>query len=217
VDFVHSGTVKDKDGRAGTIVSASAYGLPQAAQVTVALENGQQVLVPAELLVAQPDGSYYLPLCLAELERSGSELYSDQSIIHVMPVIIEEPAIQKRVVETGKVRITKVVHNHEEYLDVPLMQEEVEITRVPMQRVVDGPIPVRHEGDTMIVSLVEEVLVVEKRLLLTEELHIRTQRRETHQPQRVTLRREEACVERIDLAEKSLKEKTYGKDTGGTV
>jgi hypothetical protein len=48
--------------------------------------------------------------------------------------------------------------------------------------VVDGPMPVRYEGgDTRIVSLLQEVLVVEKQRRLTKDLHIRTQRVETHQ------------------------------------
>jgi stress response protein YsnF len=48
-----------------------------------------------------------------------------------------------------------------------------------------------------IISLVEEVLVVEKRWMLREEIHIRTQRLETHQPQRITLRSEDVHVERV--------------------
>jgi len=50
----------------------------------------------------------------------------------------------------------------------------------------------------MIVPILEEVVVVEKRLMLKEELHISKQRIETHKPQRVTLRSEEVNVERID-------------------
>ena len=71
-----------------------------------------------------------------------------------------------------------------------------------MQRVVDGPVPVREENGTTIISIVEEVLVVEKRLMLREEIHIRKQRIETHQPQRVTLRSEEVRVERIPSGDK---------------
>ncbi|MDB5301088.1 MAG: hypothetical protein JWO87_2751, partial [Phycisphaerales bacterium] len=56
---------------------------------------------------------------------------------------------------------------------------------------------VRREGDTLIVPLVEEVLVVEKRLVLREEVRVTTRRSQTHQPQRVTLRSEEAEIERI--------------------
>jgi uncharacterized protein (TIGR02271 family) len=56
---------------------------------------------------------------------------------------------------------------------------------------------VRHVGDTMIIPLLEEVLVVEKRLMLKEELHVRKESVETHRPQRVMLRSEEAFVERV--------------------
>jgi stress response protein YsnF len=69
--------------------------------------------------------------------------------------------------------------------------------------VVDGLIPVRTEGDTTILSLVEEVLVVEKRWMLREEIHIRTQRIETHQPQRITLRSEDVQVERVPHADEN--------------
>jgi uncharacterized protein (TIGR02271 family) len=104
-------------------------------------------------------------------------------------------------VETGKVRITKVVHEREAVVDAALFHDKVAITRVPMQRVVDGPVPVREENGTTIISVVEEVLVVEKRLMLREEIHIRKQRIETHQPQRITLRSEEVQVERVPHAD----------------
>jgi stress response protein YsnF len=77
------------------------------------------------------------------------------------------------------------------------MREEVQVKRVPINRVVEAPVPVRHVGNTMIISLLEEVLVVEKRLMLKEELHITKGEIETYKPQRVTLRNEEAVVERV--------------------
>jgi len=89
------------------------------------------------------------------------------------------------------------VHEREEIVDEPLIREEVQIKRVPVNRVVDGPVPVKHIGNTMIISLLEEVLVVEKRLMLKEELHITKGEVETYKPQRVTLRSEEAVVERV--------------------
>ena len=103
-----------------------------------------------------------------------------------------------RPVETGRVRIRKVVHEREALVDPPLLREEVIIERVPVNRVVEGPIPVRYEGDTMIVSVLEEVLVVETRLLLTEEVRITTRRTETHTPARVMLRHEDVTIERVD-------------------
>jgi uncharacterized protein (TIGR02271 family) len=119
----------------------------------------------------------------------------------VVPVLVEELEVQKRLVETGKVRITKVVRKREATVDAPLWHDQVAITRVPIQRVVEGPVPVREEHGTTIISVVEEVLVVEKRWMLREEIHIRQQRIETHQPQRITLRSEEVQVERVPHAD----------------
>ena len=119
----------------------------------------------------------------------------------MVPVLAEELEVQKRRVETSTVRLTKVIHEREVEINEPLWREEVEVTRVPMQRVVEGPVPVREEDGTTIISRVEEVLVVEKRWMLREEIHIRQQRREIHQPQRITLRSEEVQVERVPHAE----------------
>jgi uncharacterized protein (TIGR02271 family) len=169
--------------------------------VVVQTESGQQFLVPTDLLVQQPDGSYSLPRRLAELEHYGSEHSVHQDEPLVVPVLREELDVQKRPVETGKVRITKVVHERETIVDEPLWHDNVAVTRVPIERVVDGPVPVREENDTTIISVVEEVLVVEKRWMLREEIHIRKQRTETHQPQRITLRSEEVQVERVPQAD----------------
>ncbi len=59
----------------------------------------------------------------------------------------------------------------------------------------------RQEGDLLIVPVVEEVLVVEKRLVLKEELHIR-RRVETESVEvPVELRRQRAEVERVPADE----------------
>jgi stress response protein YsnF len=55
-------------------------------------------------------------------------------------------------------------------------------------------------GWTTIITLLEKEVAVEKRLRATEEVRI-TRRRTTRQAaQHVTLRREEAVVERLDVA-----------------
>src|ERR1043166_5952429 len=130
-----SSKVKDKDGVWGTVVSGSPHPLSKAAQVVVQIESGQQILMPTDMLVQQPDGSYYLPLRLAELEHSGSEHSVPQDEPLVVPVLMEELEVQKRPVETGKVRITKVVHERETIVDEPLWHDNVAVTHVPMQRV----------------------------------------------------------------------------------
>jgi uncharacterized protein (TIGR02271 family) len=166
-------------------------------EVLIEREGGAPVLVPLEALARQEDGSYRLTFDPAALEpqRGADDRLREQPL--VLPVIQETLDVETHPVETGRVRIRKIVREREELVDPPLLREEVEIERVPINRVVEGPTPVRSEGDTLIIPLFEEVLVVEKRLLLKEEVHLTTRRVETHTPQRVTLRREEAIVERI--------------------
>lgn len=163
----------------------------------IMLDNGQRVLVPTEVMVLQKDGSYYLPMSLAELNAPQSKGPVDEHPL-VLPVIVEDLDIQKRRAETGRVRISKLVHERKELIDEPLLREEVLIERVGINRVVDGPRPARYEGGTLIIPVLEEVLVVEKRLMLKEELYVTLRRVETHNPQHVTLRREEVIIERFD-------------------
>jgi uncharacterized protein (TIGR02271 family) len=202
-------TVQDKGGVRGAVIPTAPHTPDSATHVSVQLENGVIVRVPAALLVHQADGSYSLSCRPIEHEHAESERHADDST-YVIPVVVEEVDIQKRLVETGKVRITKVVHEHESSIEVPLYQEQVHITRVPIERVVDGPIPVRYEGDTVIISRVEEVPVIEKRLVLQEEIHIQRQRLETQQVQHVTLRREDVRVDRIPNATEQGKGPSYG-------
>lgn len=167
------------------------------AQVLVLLEDGTSVLVSREALVRQDNGSYHLTLDSVTFERrhAGSEVSASPL---VLPVIQEVLYVHTSPLETGRVRIRKIVHEREEIIDPPLLRDEVVIERVPINRVVEGPIAVRSEEDTLIIPLLEEVLVIEKRLLLKEEVRITKRQFETHAPQRVTLRREEAAVERIN-------------------
>ena len=90
----------------------------------------------------------------------------------VIPVIEEQPFILKRKKLTGGVRVRTVVREDEEVIDEPLASEEVEVERVPLDRWVEVPVPVRQEGDTTIITLLEEVVVVERRLRAIEEIRI---------------------------------------------
>jgi uncharacterized protein (TIGR02271 family) len=163
-------------------------------QARIQLDDGREVLVPADALVQQDDGSYYLPLALEEVDRDQAAPASQAQI--VIPVAEEQLFLDKRVVETGRVRVRKVVREREELVDEPLLREEVEVERVPINRLVDGPAEVRREGDTTIIPVYEEVLVVEKRLMLKEEIRVSRRKTEVHQPQHVTTRAEEVIVER---------------------
>jgi uncharacterized protein (TIGR02271 family) len=126
----------------------------------------------------------------------------------VFPVIQEEAVIDKRVVETGKVTITKKISEHEEIVDVPLFQEKVEVERVPINQVVQERPLSRQDGETMIIPVVQEQVFYQKRLVLIEELHVRKQVVETHQPQKITLVKEEVEIKRSAENENSV-DKAY--------
>lgn len=115
----------------------------------------------------------------------------------VVPVVEEELSVTKQRIERGGVRIVKTVSERVETVDIPLLEEQTEVERVAVNRMVESAPPVRFEGDVMVVPVLEEVIVTEKRLMLREELRIRKRQVEVSKPQQVTLRREEVNVERF--------------------
>ena len=181
--------VTGDNGLRGTLQPATGGG-PVPSAVTVVLADGRRAVVPAGLLQLQSDGSYYLPLGLAEVDAATAAAKADAAEgaagrAAVIPLVAEQIDVQKRRVETGRVRITKSVEVDEQVIDVPLQKEEVVVERVPVERFVTEVPAVRHEGDTMIVPVMEEVLVVEKRLMLREELRLTTRRTETRDRQTI--------------------------------
>jgi uncharacterized protein (TIGR02271 family) len=213
--------VRDPQGVHGTI-DTTAWPLDGSrAEALVQLDNGRQVWVPVQMLIPEAEGRYAVPTALAELERRPRAGADSPEPPLVLPVLEEALDVQTRRVETGRVRLHKAVHTREVLVDEPLLREEVVIERVPVNRVVEGPIPMRYEGDTMILSLLEEVLVVETRLLLKEEVRITTRRTDRHAPERVTLRHEDVTLERVDLKHNAPhsqgQEESHGEDRDRTL
>lgn len=116
----------------------------------------------------------------------------DESI----PIVEEQLRIDKREVVTGRVRVRTEVDTIEELARASLDAETVEVQRIPVDRIVDVAPTVRTEGDVTIVPVFEEIMVVEKRLVLKEELHIRRRRTSKDVEVPVTLRKQRAVVER---------------------
>jgi uncharacterized protein (TIGR02271 family) len=131
-------------------------------------------------------------------DKNASENHEDQYANRtVIPVVQEDLQVEKQLVESGKVNISKRVIDEDVTVNVPVVHEEVTVEKKAINQYVDTPPPpVRQEGDTTIVSVVKEVLVVEKRLMLVEEVHITKKRAETSNPSQETLRREEVTVSR---------------------
>jgi uncharacterized protein (TIGR02271 family) len=158
--------------------------------VRVRLDRGPTIEVPASMLEQDRDGVYHIELGPADLERGQT----------VVPVLAEELVVGKEAVPTGGIRVHRRVEEHEELVDVPLLKEHVDVRRVMVDREVDGPLPVRREGEATIVPIVEEVLVVSKRFVLREEIHITRSVREERHQERVTLKRHEAEIEEVDAS-----------------
>ncbi|MFL6676063.1 MAG: DUF2382 domain-containing protein [Massilia sp.] len=122
-----------------------------------------------------------------------------------LPVFEEQLAVGSREVDTGRgVRIHKTVTEHPATIDERLLRDEVVVRHVTVDRMVEaGQAPTtRYEGDTLVVPVLEEVVVVERRLRLKEELHITKVRHEQRHLDTVMLKSEHIDVERFDDAGK---------------
>lgn len=133
-----------------------------------------------------------LPSSPLQASSSGEEV--------VIPVIVEELNVTIRQVARAKVRVHKRVEVKEESVEAPVIHESVVVERIPVNEFIEDSIPqVSDEGDVLIIPVIEEILTLEKRFLLREEVRITKNRTmETH-VQKVLLRREVVDVERIEL------------------
>lgn len=170
--------------------------------VLVRFDDGSQVFADASTFVEREEGVFSFPGSFTELlaenqsSKYGSTQFGAGGQI-VIPLLAEQLNIERQKVLTGGVRVHKTVSERTETIDEPTLREEMEIQRVAVNQFISEPPPVRYEGDVMIVPLMEEVLVVEKKLVLREEIRI-TKRRDTlRNPQQYVVRREEATLEKI--------------------
>ncbi|MBC7801385.1 MAG: YsnF/AvaK domain-containing protein [Gemmatimonadaceae bacterium] len=112
----------------------------------------------------------------------------------LIPVLQETLQVGAQAVESGRVTVQTTVTEYDETIQMLLRREDLTVERVPIGRVVTETPPIRHVGDLLIVPVMEEVLVVEKRLMLKEEVHIRTTSSERMAQETVRLRTEHAEI-----------------------
>jgi uncharacterized protein (TIGR02271 family) len=145
----------------------------------------------AHLLPGTPDGPGAAPSPLEAATADAPALPADQDELR-MRVSEEELEIGKRVVSTGEVRVHKTVQLEQVREVVPLMREDVTVERRPLPP--GAGLEPRREGDTLYVPIVEEELVIQKRLVAREELVIRKRQVMEEQVVEETLRRESVEV-----------------------
>jgi len=118
----------------------------------------------------------------------------------VIPVLREELSVGKRTVDTGRgVHIDKTVSEYPFRIDELLLHDEIEVTHLPVDRLVDpDAVPVsRYEGDAFVIPVLEEVLVLEKRMRIKEEIRITKKVREERRAETVMLKSEDVVVKRF--------------------
>ena len=128
-------------------------------------------------------------------ETAGERLAESEAA--VLRLAEERLDVGKRVVETGRVRVRRTTTEKVQKVDVPLSSDSYEVTRVPIGKEVKKTPPVRETRTEIIIPVVEEVLVVERRLVLREELHIRKVRSVERHTEEFTLRVQQATVDRV--------------------
>jgi stress response protein YsnF len=142
----------------------------------------------------EPAGDSAAPATAAASGRG--EIREGEPVI--LPLVEEQVAVGRRKVRTATIRVRKIVRERVAAVDEAVVHEDVVVERIPVDRVVPGAIPPRHEGDTLILSVIEEVLV--KQLRLVEEVRITKRRRIERRRTTMPLRREDIVVERSQPA-----------------
>jgi len=137
--------VRLSNGLKGTVLRTSRF-LDKREFNTVKLSNGTELNVPSAALKPQQDGSFYLQdgqIHTATQPEGGSK-----------PSSVETPL------------------DDEASIDPSLFKEEIDVQRVPVNRVLDAPVETRIENGVTIIPVMEERLKVEKQLILREEIRI---------------------------------------------
>jgi Domain of unknown function (DUF2382) len=149
--------VRLSDGSKGTVLRTSRF-LDKREFNTVKLSNGTELTVPSSALEPQQDGSFLL----RDGQTHSPEQREDHSIRSGTDVTTQTDVTPQ----------TDVTAQDEPNVDASLFKEEVDVQRVPVNRILDAPAETRVEGDVTIIPVMEERLKVEKQLILREEIRI---------------------------------------------
>lgn len=116
-----------------------------------------------------------------------------------IPIVEEQAHLLKQEVAREHVGVRTSTDERQVVVRDHINSEHVDVTRIPKDEEVRHAPPIRVEGDVTIVPVLEERLVVEKRLFLVEELHLRRVVRSEEIAVPTTLRRTHVEIEREDL------------------
>lgn len=176
------------DGLVGSVASVPRVDLgdPSAPAEVIVLANQdnagpgvEEFLRVRRDMIARVHGrEVHLNVTRRDVPRASAAVSAAQSLnggvaTFSIPVVEEALTVQTRVVELGHVSIRKQV---DEYLDertVALLHQEVEVERIPIDRIVPEMLQPYMDGDVYVVPVIEEEVIVQRQLRLKEELRIR--------------------------------------------
>ena len=147
-------------------------------------------------MVDAPGNATNTVLHTTDLESTG-----DRAQETVIPLFDENLSVSRQVVPTSRVQVSRVTHSHEQLVDELLQREQVEIERVAIDKPIDSMPLVREEEDCLVFPVVEEVLKIERVLVLKEEVRIRRVKGTERYQERVTLHKQEAVINRLPIDE----------------
>jgi uncharacterized protein (TIGR02271 family) len=190
--------VETTDGRFGTVKDVLVR--PKSGELAHLLVEHDEslVMVPADLilevvspnqvrLITNRDGARARLSGVVSTPELGGQVR--------IPIHEERLRVDVRGVDLGELRIHKRVERFPETVTQAVERDELEIERVRLDRLIDAPVETRQENGWLIVPIMEEVLVVTKQLVLTEEVRIRTRPVVEEQEVYETLRRERVEIE----------------------
>ncbi len=122
---------------------------------------------------------------------------------HKIVLQAETVDVSKRSVQGATVRVETVTREREHNVDETIFKEEVEVERVSIGREVSSPPEVVQTDELTIIPVMEEVVIVTRKLFLKEEIHIKRVRTPVQHQETIVLRNQEAIVTRhepTDLA-----------------
>jgi uncharacterized protein (TIGR02271 family) len=191
-------TVEATDGRVGTVKSVIAR--PSTGEIWYLLvRSGDSLIsVPAED-IAEVVNPHEVRLRTTRdslrnrVRESGSAVEAHDQVR--IPIYEERLRAEIRPVDLGEVRVHKTVEHVPTTTTRSVERDEVEIERVPLDRLLDQPVEPWQDGEWLVVPVMEEVLVITKQLVLTEEVRIRTKRVTEEQEVYEVLQREHVRIE----------------------
>lgn len=195
--------VRDADGQTGWLDGPFSDDVP----VDIRLDSGERLRLAAGLVEQSSSGALRTRVSFADLvDEVGEDLGDDPELVRrasteTFQEIREDLKVSKILRETGRVRVTVKTSATNETVTQPVWRDAVNVRRVDVGEVVTEVEDVRTEDDVTVIPVYEEVLVVERRLMLRERLYVTVRREVTEASETVALRKQTVEVERLPAAD----------------